>query len=143
MISDPKGRPVYTEAESTFGSRWWKVWLRNEKTGEYCAEDAHYQTVEELLADYPLAVKHVERRLSPPKKRHPDMHYAPTRRAARCLGRPGATLTSDQCLNARTTTDISQVTCRHCLAAVEEIVRRRIAQYVLDRTGSNINGGPQ
>jgi hypothetical protein len=128
MISDPKGRPVYSEAESILGSRRWKVWLRNEKTGEYWVEDDDYQTVEELLADYPLAVKHVERRLSPPKKRHPDMHYAPARRAANCLGRPGATLTPDQHLNARTTTDISQVTCRHCLASVEEIVRRRIAQ---------------
>lgn len=122
MITDPqgKGRPVY----STMASDTVSLWLPNE-SGNYEFEQS-YLNVECLKRDYPDAVRHVERRLAPNKKRHPDVHYMPARRGAFCrIYFPDlATLTDEQRINAKRTTDVSKVTCPTCLKAIASAIVR-------------------
>jgi hypothetical protein len=130
MISDPKGRPVYAQSETTLhGHRSFRVWARNEKTGEYSAvDDTFYGSVEDILADYPNAVKLVNRRETPAKKRHPAVHYKPTRRGIACwkYARERSSLTDELYGNAKVTTDLDCVTCRECLEVAAAIAARKL-----------------
>lgn len=67
---------------------------------------------------FPAMVPHVNRRSAPPKKRHPAVHYRPTGKNFVCCELPGSTLTADQELNAKTTSNVTRVTCRVCLNTI-------------------------
>lgn len=125
IIQDPKGkgRPVYSQDYSGVN-----LYLPT-KDGQYefvCS----YISLESLKAEHPNAVRHVNRRSSPLKKRHPDVHYEPVRRGAYCrFYMPNkSTVTDDQTLNLKRTTDIDRVTCRVCLLAVKQIVAAKLAK---------------
>jgi hypothetical protein len=121
IISDKKGRPVYVKRDN------WYVVYRIGKFGSYeCDDERVYGSVEDVRADYPEAVKHVDKRATKAKKRHPDTHYRPSGKAAQCLGTPGSTLSHDQWLNCKATSDISKVTCKECLKQVRTLINSRL-----------------
>jgi hypothetical protein len=123
IISDKNGRPVYVKRDNRY------VVYRIGKFGSYeCDDERTYDSVEDVLADYPEAVKHVEKRIGKAKKRHPDTHYRPSGKAAQCLGTPGSTLGRDQWLNCKATSDISKVTCKHCLKQVRTLISNRLKE---------------
>lgn len=122
MIADPQGkdRPVYTTCASDSVS----LYLPN---GEGAYEfDRTFLNVDDLKREYPDAVRHVWRRDRPNKKRHPDVHYVPARRGAFCriYFPDSATLTGEQRINAKRTTDVSKVTCPICLKAIAAAIVR-------------------
>lgn len=125
IIQDPqgKGRPVY--AETYNGAN---LYLPS-KDGSY-EFDRSYISLESLKAEYPNAVRHVNRRSSPLKKRHPDIHYEPARHGAYCRTYlpEQSTVTDDQTLNLKRTTNLARVTCPVCLLAVQRIVAAKLAK---------------
>lgn len=125
IIQDPqgKGRPVYVEYGDTVN-----VYLPS-KDGEY-EFDCSYISLESLKAEHPNAVRYVNRRLAPLKKRHPDVHYEPARHGAYCRTYlpKQSTVTDDQTLNLKRTTNLARVTCPVCLLAVQRIVAAKLAK---------------
>jgi len=121
MIQDPqgKGRPVYTH----YGNSVTVHLPRQDGSYEY---EATYATVEGMMEHYPDAVKNIERRSEPNRRRHPDVHYRPAGCGAYCRKylAPEATLKADQLGNAKTTTDVAKVTCKTCLKAIVFVTRR-------------------
>lgn len=121
MINDKYHRPVYRlSGEATYeGQQYASLHLWNEEAGEYQYDSS--RLVRDILAEYPNAVRHVERRSEKNKPRHPDVHYRPTRQTAWCVG---SVLTRETVLNAVMTTDVSRVTCKACLKAIKEKIKR-------------------
>lgn len=121
MIHDKRLRPVYrlTGGKTIEGEPLASLHLWHGKSGGYVFQ--YTDTVSEIVRCFPDAVRHVERRASKAKPRHPDVHYRPHHKAAWCLG---VALNHETATNAVMTTDVSRVTCKHCLAAIAEGIKR-------------------
>ena len=122
FISDPKGRPVYRESGSGF-----IVYEPTSNGYQRMDDERYYATVEEVLADYPDAVRHVQRRQAPNKRRHPAVHYRPAGYAPVCLDLPGSTLTREMTANCRSTTNVYRVNCRECLAELRRSIQSQLS----------------
>lgn len=122
-ITDPKNRPVY-EPRQEADYHYLRLFVPG-PGGVYQFED-DYRSLDDLLVDYPTAVKVVNRRSSPNKKRHPHVHYRPSGKAAYCRSRlpQESTLRDDQRINAKYQTDVARVTCPVCIKAIREAIAR-------------------
>lgn len=121
MISDPKNRPVYTTCASDEVA----LYLPN-REGAY-EFDRTYLNVDDLKREHPDAVRHVSKRTSSNNKRHPHVHYRPTRRGWYCRTYlpDESTLGDDEIFNARSSTDVAGVTCPVCVKAIQQMIVRK------------------
>ena len=120
VFFDKKHRPVFnTHGGGTV------VYVWNEDQSEYVYVDT-YMDEDHARKHHPDMVRHVNRRSEPPKRRHPDVHYKPTRMCIECWLRPDGTLKSYERLNAKVTTNVAEVTCKACLRAIILVARNNM-----------------